>query len=201
MIKVTSSPAFQMDVNTRMQSHTLFAPLGNNPDLSASHPEQVQIFRLWQIYLDNVNPLLKVTHTPSLQPLIIDAASKIPDIDPALEALMFGIYSTSIASLEDSECRSLFQWPKKDLLAGYQSACQNALLKCGVWRSNDVTTLTALYLYLVRTVDQISTGGTDVAKGLGHIPNRHALLVLHARNGNSHRPAHWNTQRIRIQEL
>lgn len=27
---------------------------------------KAQIFRLWQIYLDYVNPLLKVTHTPTL---------------------------------------------------------------------------------------------------------------------------------------
>ncbi|KAJ5823863.1 C6 zinc finger domain protein [Penicillium robsamsonii] len=62
-----------------------------NVDLSASHPTQVQIFRLWQIYLDNVNPLLRVTHTPTLQTRIIDAASDIANINPTMEALMFGM--------------------------------------------------------------------------------------------------------------
>jgi hypothetical protein len=55
--------------------HLLFGSPDTNVDLSTLHPEPVQIFRLWQIYLDNANPLLKVTHTPSLQGRIIEAAS------------------------------------------------------------------------------------------------------------------------------
>ncbi len=73
-------------------------------DISALHPGPVEIFKLWQVYLDNVNPLLKVTHTPSIQGRIIEAASRITAINPVLEALMFSIYSTSILSLETEEC-------------------------------------------------------------------------------------------------
>jgi hypothetical protein len=139
----------KIEGNDQISDYLLFAPLSMNVDLSASHPEQVQIFRLWQIYLDNVNPLLKVTHTPTLQPRIIDAAGDVANISPALEALIFSIYCISVMSLDDDECRTLFRSPRKDLLAGYQSACQQALLKCSVWRSCDVDSLTALYLYLV----------------------------------------------------
>lgn len=118
-------------------------------DMSTSHPEQVQIFRLWQIYLDNVNPLLKVTHTPTLQPRIIDAASNMADISPALEALIFSIYCISVVSISEDECRALFQSPKTQLLARYHSACQEALLRCHAWRSGGSDGLTAIYLYLV----------------------------------------------------
>lgn len=120
-------------------------------DLSASHPTQIQIFRLWQIYVDNVNPLIQVSHAPSLQPRIIDAASNLNDISPTLEALMFSIYCISVRSLADDECNALFGSPKKPLLAGYQVACQQALLKCKIVRCNDTNGLTALFLYLVRS--------------------------------------------------
>jgi len=33
-------------------------------DCSMLYPEPVTILWLWQVYLDNVNPLPKVTHTP-----------------------------------------------------------------------------------------------------------------------------------------
>ncbi|CAI7647343.1 unnamed protein product [Penicillium viridicatum] len=134
----------------KTNDHLLFgSPAGNVDDLSAFHPTQVQIFRLWQIYLDNVNPLLKVTHTPTLQTRIIDAASDIANINPTLEALMFSIYCVSILSLTEDQCGTLFGSPKKDLLIPYQSACQQALRGCSILGSSDRESLTALYLYLV----------------------------------------------------
>ncbi|RAL10654.1 C6 zinc finger domain protein [Aspergillus homomorphus CBS 101889] len=129
--------------------HLLFGSPVGHVDLSASHPSQVHIFRLWQIYLDNINPLLKVTHTPTLQTRIIDAASDIANINPTLEALMFSIYCVSILSLTDEQCSTLFGTHKKDLLTGYQFACQQALRSCCILRSSDRECLTALYLYLV----------------------------------------------------
>ncbi|KAJ6190948.1 C6 zinc finger domain protein [Penicillium mononematosum] len=134
----------------KSNDHLLFgSPVGDVDDLSASHPTQVQIFRLWQIYLDNVNPLLKVTHTPTLQTRIIDAVGDIANVNPTLEALMFSIYCVSILSLTEDQCSALFGFPKKDLLTGYQSACQHSLRSCGILRSSDRECLTALYLYLV----------------------------------------------------
>ncbi|KAL8774414.1 MAG: hypothetical protein Q9194_004040 [Teloschistes cf. exilis] len=73
------------------EENLLFASRSMNVDLSTLHPNPVHIFRLWQTYLDNVNPLFKVTHTPSLQPRIIEAASNITNIDPTLEALIFSL--------------------------------------------------------------------------------------------------------------
>ncbi len=118
-------------------------------DLSTLHPEPVQIFRLWQIYLDNVNPLLKVTYTPSLQGRIIEAASNLNSISPTLEALMFSIYCISVQSLAADGCQTIFGLPKKDILAAYQFGCEQALLNCGFLYTRDRDCLTALFLYLV----------------------------------------------------
>ena len=127
----------------------LFGSCISTTHISTLHPDPVNIFRLWQIYLDNVNPLFKVTHTPSLQGRIIEAASDITNINPTLEALMFSIYCTSILSLTPEGCQATFNASKEDLLMSYQSGCQQALLRCGFLRSSDRNCLTALYLYLV----------------------------------------------------
>ncbi|OCL13975.1 hypothetical protein AOQ84DRAFT_309716 [Glonium stellatum] len=129
--------------------HLLFGSRKAAVDLSTLHPEQVQIFRLWQIYLDNVNPLLKVTHTPTLQSRIIDAASNLANIKPTLSALMFSIYCVSVLSLAEDECRAMFASSREHLLTRYQFGCQQALLDCGFLRSADRECLTALYLYLI----------------------------------------------------
>lgn len=129
--------------------HLLFGSRKTNFELSTLHPPQVQIFRLWQIYLENVDTLLKVTHAPILQSQIIEAASDVTNIKPSLEALMFGIYCIAIGSLTEHECLAMFSSAKKDLLVGYHFACQQALARCDLLKTSERDCLTALYLYLV----------------------------------------------------
>jgi len=127
----------------------LFGSRTTTINLSTFHPEPVQIFRLWQIYLDNVNPVFKVTHTPSLQGRIIEAASSLTSVDRHLEALMFSIYCTAILSLAPDDCQNMFGSPQEELLSRYQFSCQQALMNCSFLRSEDRECLTALFLYLV----------------------------------------------------
>ena len=134
--------------------HLLFGLPNTEVDLSTLHPEPAHMFRLWQIYLDNVNPLLKITHTSSLQGRIIDAASNVNNIEPILEALMFSIYCMALLSLTvDDDYQAIFGSSKKDLLTRFQLGCQQALLKCGFLWTSDRECLTALYLYLVSRQD------------------------------------------------
>lgn len=127
----------------------LFGTRKTAVELSTLHPDPVQIFKLWQIYSDNVDPLLKVTHTPSLQARIVEAVTNLANISPALQALLFSIYSMSVMSLTAGECQTAFGSSKEDLMAKYQFACQQALLDCGYLRTGDRECLTAFYLFLV----------------------------------------------------
>jgi len=129
--------------------HLLFGSPNISVDLSTLHPEPLQIFRLWQIYLDNVNPLIKVTHTPTLQGRIIEAAGNVTNISPPLDALMFSIYCVAILSFDADDCYTTFGSSKKDLSTKFQFGCQQALLNCSFLRSSELECLTALYLYLV----------------------------------------------------
>ncbi|MCJ1311419.1 hypothetical protein MMC25_005090 [Agyrium rufum] len=127
----------------------LFGSRRANIELSTLHPDQVQIFRLWQIYLENVDPLLKITHTATLQTRIINAAVNVANATPALEALMFSIYCIATLSVPDQECEAVFGSGKRDLLANYLFGCQQALLNCSLLRSKDRDCLAALLLYLI----------------------------------------------------
>lgn len=140
------------DQHSDDDDHLLFGARRLNVDLSVFHPEPVQIFKLWQIYLDYINPMLKVTHTPTLQARIIDAASDIGSIDGNLEALMFGIYSMAVLSITQEDCRTMLKSPKEDLLVRYHFGCQQALINCGFLRSSDRDCLTAYLFYLVGVV-------------------------------------------------
>jgi hypothetical protein len=145
----------------------------------------VQIFRLWQIYSENVNPLLKVTHTPSLQSSIIEAASNLTDISPVLEALMFSIYCAAVFSLEADSCQAILGSSKEDLSTRFRFGCQQALMNCGFLRSYDRDCLTALYLYLVSPF-----GGCVyallISVGFGSRQYSPTVLVGHAWSCDSH---------------
>lgn len=99
--------------------------------------------------MNNVNPLLKVTHIPTLQGRIIEAASNVTNIDPSLEALMFSIYCTAVISITSEDCPIVFGSSKDDLLSKYRLGCQQALWRCRFLQTNDRDCLTALILYLV----------------------------------------------------
>lgn len=176
--------------------HLLFGSPKADVRLSTLHPEQVQVFRLWQIYLENVDPLLKVTHTPTLQSRIINAVSDLEGISLTMEALLFSVYCVSILSLTNQECRSFFGSPRNDLLATYQFACQQSLLNCKALRSGNVESLTALFLYLVSLCsftsrhDQLLISSlTCQLSGLGEITDRPSVPVVYACHGHPRRTA------------
>lgn len=108
------------------------------------------MLKLWQIYLDNVDPLLKVTHAPSLQRQVIDAASNRRKLKPAFEALLFSIYCVALKTIAlEDDIEAIFGASKSDLLARFQWGCQKALVRCGFLQSKDRDCLTAFLLYLV----------------------------------------------------
>ncbi|KAI1420697.1 fungal-specific transcription factor domain-containing protein [Xylaria sp. FL1777] len=126
-----------------------FAVGGPPQSITDLHPSGVQIFQLWQIYLDNVNPLLKLTHTPTLQVQIIDASRNLTRVSKSLEALMFAIYLMAITSLTDDEVEQSFNESRSNLLAKYQHGTQQALFNAGFMRMPDLTVLQAYLLYCI----------------------------------------------------
>lgn len=118
-------------------------------DLKTLHPSPVHIFRLWQTYLDNVNPLTKLFHAPSIQQQLLEATANLENLPKGLEALMFGIYAMAIASLKDDECQKAFGEGKLVLLSRHHAMARQGLINAGYLRSSDLIVLQAFALYLV----------------------------------------------------
>ncbi|KAJ8108749.1 hypothetical protein ONZ43_g6330 [Nemania bipapillata] len=83
-----------------------FAVGGQPQSVTELHPSGVEILGLWQTYLGNVDPLLKLTHAPTLQAQIIEASRNLTKVSKSLEALMFAIYLMAITSLTDDEANA-----------------------------------------------------------------------------------------------
>jgi hypothetical protein len=113
------------------------------------HPQPVHIFRLWQLYLDNVNPVFKLFHAPSAQQRILDASADLQNASTSMHVLMFGIYTMAITSLTDEDCMSYFNESKDKLSSAYSHAAKLALAQSKFMRNADMTTLQGFMLYLV----------------------------------------------------
>ncbi|KAB5572516.1 fungal-specific transcription factor domain-containing protein [Coniochaeta sp. 2T2.1] len=125
-----------------------FAVGGTQASVTNSHPAAIQIFQLWQIYINNVNPLLKISHVPTLQGQIIAASANPAKISKSLEALMFAIYFIAITSMKEEEVQNTFGEDRNILIGKYHTATQQALVNAGFMRSTELMVLQAYVLYL-----------------------------------------------------
>jgi hypothetical protein len=113
------------------------------------HPNTDHIMKLWQIFLTNVNPLMKLIHAPTLQRSIEDAITDIDHIPRGLEALMFAIYCAAILSMKDGECQATFNEPRATLQSRYRLGVRRALTRARFLATSDIVILQALVIYLV----------------------------------------------------
>lgn len=111
--------------------------------LSHFHPSSIQIFRLWEKFLDNVNPLVKIIHVPTVQRQLLEASVDLENVSRSFEALMFAIYASAITSLSNEECMELMNVPRQQLLKLYYKIAQQALTRAGIFATTDIIVLQA----------------------------------------------------------
>lgn len=58
---------------------------------------------MWQVYQENVDPILKILHVPTTTKLIREVRTSLDNLTPSTEALMFSIYYAAITSLDEDE--------------------------------------------------------------------------------------------------
>lgn len=127
--------------------HALLRNLNSTSHLLYFHPPPDQIPLLWEIFIDNIDPIVKMLHKPTIKEKIIKA--NISEISPPCEVLLFSIYFASVTSLADGECQNLLHERKDALLRKFRYAIQQALAKSAFLSSHNLTTLQGIVLYLV----------------------------------------------------
>lgn len=122
-----------------------------NDDLKALHPGPINIFRLWQTYLNCVYPVTMIFHAPTVQQQILDASADLANVSESMEALMFAIYYAAAVALPAEECEAMFRAPQLVVVNRYMLATQQALNAAKLLRNLDITVLQALVILLVGT--------------------------------------------------
>jgi hypothetical protein len=113
------------------------------------HPDPKHVFKLWQLFADNVNPLVKIIHAPTLQEKILEMAWAAESIAKPLEATMFAVYALAVASMKPANCIHLFGEGKQVLVSRYRMGALRALSGTDLLLTRDLEVLQALTLVLV----------------------------------------------------
>ncbi|KAJ5426148.1 hypothetical protein N7465_001218 [Penicillium sp. CMV-2018d] len=117
--------------------------------LTELHPSPLNIFKLWQAFLENVNPLTKIIHAPTVQQQILDAMSDLGKVSREIEALMFAIYCIALVSLQAEDVEKSFGESKKALLSKCRRGAQLAFKNASLLRTSSSVVLQAFMLYLL----------------------------------------------------
>lgn len=81
----------------------------NLPDINTRtmHPSPSQIPFYWQTFKENVEPLIKIFHIPSMDKLVREMQRSIRFLSPSKEALMFAMYFAAVISMTPNEVGTL----------------------------------------------------------------------------------------------
>lgn len=110
---------------------------------------------LCDIYLNQIDRIIKVLHRPSLQRHLLEgipypsSSLKSKSSREAENALDTAVFYAAVASMTDRQCHNLFQCSRNEVLPEYQSACEMALERADLMRTTDMMVLQAFVLYLV----------------------------------------------------
>ncbi|KLU91088.1 hypothetical protein MAPG_09611 [Magnaporthiopsis poae ATCC 64411] len=132
------------------------------------HPDAGQMLRLWQVFLDRVNPLFKVIHAPTVQPYLVDATNRSADrpFPRNVEALLFAIYTLAAVALSDEECHTLLGYSRDTAIQRFSSGVRLCLNQAKFLKNHDLTTLQAFVLYLISIQGRYNQHATWILHGV-----------------------------------
>ncbi|KAF7553755.1 hypothetical protein G7Z17_g3417 [Cylindrodendrum hubeiense] len=118
-------------------------------NLAKCYPLPSHVPFLWSVYQENVEPLVKLVHVPSMEELFRSVRRNQSQLTPGQEALVFAIYYAAINSLDAEEVQTNLGATKEEILTQYRFAVEQALAKANFLHASDFTVIQAFTIFLV----------------------------------------------------
>ncbi|KAM0455033.1 hypothetical protein ACHAPV_007920 [Trichoderma viride] len=181
--------------NNELHELSLFMPIHISTPVGQLelHPDPKHVFKLWQMFADNVNPLIKIIHAPTLQEKILEAAWAPKSTAKPLEATMLVVYALAVASMKPASCIDLFGEDKQVLVNRYRKGALQALSGTDLLSTRDMEVLQALTLVLmIDPQSELSTTAAALAMRIAH------KMGLHHADKDSHMPFFEQEMQVRL---
>ena len=112
------------------------------------HPPITQIPMYWEIFKENVDPVLRILHRPHTEKLIRESIRNLDHISKPLETMMFAIYYAVVTSMNPGDCLTVLGMDKDSGLKRYRFAFEQALARANFLSTQEVLILQSFTLYL-----------------------------------------------------
>ena len=113
------------------------------------HPDPQQIPYYWQAFAENVDPMIKLGHAPTMKVMIMNASNDLSGVARGFECLMFAMYHAAVTSLAPQECSDRLGASKSELLEKYRFGVEQALARAGLLNTQEIVVLQAFVTFLV----------------------------------------------------
>jgi hypothetical protein len=131
--------------------------LGSTISLTDLHPSYEHAAKLWHAYAENVEPLCKVLHVPTVTQMV-DTVSKHPaTASKNDECVLFVIYYSAVFSMSDDECSRELGNSRAHLMSKYRTAVTQALVNASWLKTTSMPVLQAYTLFLITLRTQIDS--------------------------------------------
>lgn len=131
------------------------AILGSTQSLTEQHPTHQEAMKLWDAYVQNIEPLCKVLHVPTVAKMVNTVSKQPSTASKSDECLLFVIYYFAVFSMSDSDCLLGFNVSRNHLMSRYGTAVCQALVNASWLKTTALPVLQAYILFLVATRTQI----------------------------------------------
>jgi hypothetical protein len=127
----------------------LSSPHVGGGDIFSLFPTRWQATQLWQIYLNNVDGLVKLLHVPTVQPKLFASINNPKETPLDLSALFFAIYFAAVTSLRSPDTLIMLGQDRQAALNSYQRGLEVCLYGGSFLDSPTIPSLQAMAIYLV----------------------------------------------------
>jgi hypothetical protein len=128
--------------------------LGISRNLLEFHPSEAHARLLWKAHVENVEPICRVLHVPTVGAMLETASAHPYYVSKADECTLFAIYHFAIVSLDEKYCEQTFGQTREILRTRYHNALRQALINASFLRTTQIPVLQAFVLYLLSTKHQ-----------------------------------------------
>lgn len=117
-------------------------------DLWTPTPSQLEL--CWHIYVENVDPIVRILHKPSVRTMLLASQQKkFDELDTGSCALLLAICFAAVNSLDMPRCRALFEEDGLRMKLRCKRSAELAIAQARLVQTHNFQVLQAFTLYLV----------------------------------------------------
>ncbi|KAL2827491.1 putative fungal-specific transcription factor [Aspergillus pseudoustus] len=139
---------------------------GSTHSLLEYHPSHEEAMKLWSAYVQNVEPLCKLIHIPTIANTVNAVSRQPTTASKSDECLVFVIYYFAVFSMSDSECLQDLNQSREPLMSKYRYAVCQALINAAWLKSASIQILQAYTLFLIALRTQVDPNTFWILTGI-----------------------------------